>query len=194
MVRALLAGTKTQTRRAVKPRPEESPEGNLCGAWLSRPLGGLLLPKVSDIATHCPYGQAGDRLWVREAFSGPWCMEAQDGCAAVPPSKWGEGSRIWYWADGDPTYGDWTRPRPSIHMPRWASRILLEITAVRVERLQDISEVDARAEGIQELIDAGVGHDGSPIDTYRALWDGINGEGAWALNPWVWVVEFRRIA
>ena len=119
-------------------------------------------------------------------------MDASDGCKAVPPSKWGDCSRIWYWADGNPTEGDWTRPRPSIHMPRWASRILLEITAVRVERLQDISETDAEAEGIQEIVDAGVDHDGTPRDAYRALWEQINGAGSWSANPWVWVVEFKR--
>ena len=129
---------------------------------------------------------------MREAFSGPHCMDASDGCKAVPPSKWGDCSRIWYWADGNPTEGDWTRPRPSIHMPRWASRILLEITAVRVERLQDISETDAEAEGIQEIVDAGVDHDGTPRDAYRALWEQINGADSWSANPWVWVVEFKR--
>lgn len=192
MIRALLDGRKTKTRRAVKPQPEVSPEGNLCGAWLSRPLGGLLLPQIGDIVMHCPYGKPGDQLWVREAFSGPHCMDAGDGCKAVPPSKWGYCSRIWYWADGNPTEGDWTRPRPSIHMPRWASRILLEIVAVRVERLQDISETDAEAEGIQEIVDAGVDHDGTPRGAYRALWEQINGAGSWAANPWVWVVEFKR--
>ena len=119
-------------------------------------------------------------------------MDASDGCKAVPPSKWGDCSRIWYWADGNPTEGDWTRPRPSIHMPRWASRILLEIAAVRVERLQDISETDAEAEGIQEIVDAGVDHDGTPRDAYRALWGQINGADSWSANPWVWVVEFNR--
>ena len=201
MVRALLEGRKTQTRRAVKPQPEVSPEGNLCGAWLSRPLGGLLLPKVSDIVMHCPYGQAGDQLWVREAFSGPHCMDASDGCKAVPPSKWGDCSRIWYWADGNPTEGDWTRPRPSIHMPRWASRITLEIVSVRVERLQDISEEDAKAEGVIEgtgdfagCFSCGPALSGTTAqECYGRLWDIINGEGSWEKNPWVWVIEFRRI-
>ena len=202
MVRALLAGTKTQTRRAVKPQPEVSEQGNLCGEWLSRPLGGLLLPKVSDIAMHCPYGNPGDRLYVREAFSGPHCMDAAEGCAAVQPSKWGESSRIWYWADGNPNEGDWTRPRPGIHMPRWASRIILEVTAIRVERLQDISEVDARAEGAREcdpvsgreVLLAGPSQRGSFVLHYRDIWETINGAGSWDANPWVWVVEFRRTA
>ena len=205
MVRAILAGTKTQTRRVVKPVggddgfvlldhgngywPYRSDDGESSFHTVKR--GGK---EYLDETPHaCPYGQAGDQLWVREAFSGPHCMDASDGCKAVPPSKWGDCSRIWYWADGNPTEGDWTRPRPSIHMPRWASRILLEITAVRVERLQDISETDAEAEGIQEIVDAGVDHDGTPRDAYRALWEQINGADSWSANPWVWVIEFRRI-
>ena len=197
MVRALLAGTKTQTRRVVKPPrnrsafvlldhgkgwwPYQSDDGEseLCDDGMEHPYT-------------CPYGQPGDRLWVREAFSGPHCMDATDECVAVRPSKWGEGSRIWYWADGNPTHGDWTRPRPSIHMPRWASRILLEVTAVRVERLQDISEADARAEGCIEEEKPGFPIC-SPRNWYRILWEQINGPGSWDANPWVWVVEFKRV-
>ena len=185
MVRAILAGTKTQTRRAVKSTGMYAIDASIHGEEVAR-------RELAALATRCPYGQAGDQLWVREAFSGPHCMDSSAGCKAVPPSKWGDGSRIWYWADGNPTEGDWTRPRPSIHMPRWASRILLEITAVRVERLQDISETDAEAEGIQEIVDAGVDHDGTPRDAYRALWEQINGADSWSANPWVWVVEFNR--
>lgn len=143
---------------------------------------------------------------MREAFSGPHCMDASDGCKAVPPSKWGDCSRIWYWADGNPTEGDWTRPRPSIHMPRWASRILLEITAVRVERLQDISEADAQAEGVERVVagvgwrrycdpdseEVGVPPCGDARRSFRSLWKFINGDESWSANPWVWVVEFKR--
>lgn len=131
---------------------------------------------------------------MREAFSGPHCMDASDGCKAVPPSKWGDCSRIWYWADGNPTEGDWTRPRPSIHMPRWASRILLEITAVRVERLQDISEADCAKEGAPFSY-CGFAPEDAPDwrGWYRELWESINGAGSWTQNPWVWVVEFRRV-
>lgn len=204
MVRALLAGTKTQTRRVVK-LPADAKHVRYWAPPSGRSESGYADPGVnywtpdpggeteSNHLNPCPYGQPGDRLWVREAFSGPHCMDATDECVAVQPSKWGEGSRIWYWADGNPTHGDWTRPRPSIHMPRWASRILLEVTAVRVERLQDISEEDLAAEGIQELIDAGVDHDGTPRDTYCVLWESINGPGSWDANPWVWVVEFKRV-
>ena len=192
MVRALLAGTKTQTRRVVKPQPapDQQPRtviGSSGFVYVMDNAPLLSYPEVRRVRWDCPYGQPGDRLWMRESFSGPWCMEAQDGIAAAPPSKWGESSQIWYWADGEPTHGDWTRPRPSIHMPRWASRITLEITSVRVERLQDISEADAIAEGVYT-------DPASPAyDAYAQLWDEINGPGSWAANPWVWVLELRRI-
>ena len=158
MVRAILSHTKSQTRRAMKPQP---PADVLDFCTFHNPKGeGLahfgfdpLEQELQDWFAVCPYGQVGDRLWVRETFSGPWCMEAQDGIAAAPPSKWGESSEIWYWSDGEPPYGDWTRPRPSMFMPRWASRITLEVTDVRVERLQDISEADAKAEGCERLSD-----------------------------------------
>lgn len=187
MVRALLAGTKTQTRRIVKPRKDLS-------------FGCLLTP--SELAgevnngnfENCPYGEPGDRLWVRETG---W--ERPD----LTTRMIREGADTWprfaYDADGwgADDHADFKRwgfkRRPSIHMPRWASRILLEITGVRVERLQDISDDDLAAEGIQEVIDAGVDHDGWPRDAYRSLWESINGAGSWAANPWVWCVEFRRV-
>ena len=107
MVRAILDGRKTMTRRVVKLR---------YGADVVVTNGQVWKPARVDYAGYvdCPYGQVGDRLWVREAFSGPHCMDASDGCKAVPPSKWGDCSRIWYWADGNTTEGDWTRPRPSL--------------------------------------------------------------------------------
>lgn len=200
MVRALLAGTKTQTRRVVKPQPTGFVGGP--GVTLCDSSPAPLVP-MNDFAGTCgqeiicPYGQPGDRLWVRESFSGPWCMEAQDGIAAAPPSKWGESSQIWYWADGEPTHGDWTRPRPSIHMPRWASRITLEITSVRVERLQDIDISAAQAEGVSDtgslILDSAGNEQGGPIAEYAVLWEQINGPGSWDANPWVWAVEFRRM-
>ncbi|MDW3683895.1 hypothetical protein RA280_19535 [Cupriavidus sp. CV2] len=207
MVRAILDGRKTQTRQTMKPQPTAGLDG---WDW-SWPIPGKnVTPGTFDrwradaknplSPRYCPYGQPGDRLWVREAFSGPYCMEARPGCAAIPPSKWGRSSRIWYWADGDPSYGDWTKPRPSIHMPRWASRILLEITGVCVERLNDCSEADARAEGIAPELDGWTDYSNpscqmcvNPVDSYRTLWDSINGAGTWEANPWVWVVEFRCV-
>lgn len=200
MVRAILEGRKTMTRRVVKLR---------YGADVVVTNGQVWKPARVDYAGYvdCPYGQVGDRLWVREAFSGPHCMDASDGCKAVPPSKWGDCSRIWYWADGNPTEGDWTRPRPSIHMPRWASRILLEIVAVRVERLQDISEADAQAEGVERVVagvgwrrycdpdseEVGVPPCGDARRSFRSLWKFINGTESWNDNPWVWVIEFKKL-
>lgn len=199
MVRALLTGTKTQTRRVVKPPRNRSAfvlldHGNGWWPYQSDDGESELCDDGMEHPYTCPYGQPGDRLWVREAFSGPHCMDATDECVAVRPSKWGEGSRIWYWADGNPTHGDWTRPRPSIHMPRWASRILLEVTAIHVERLQDISAEDATAEGVDFA-----GHspeilrDYWPDERFSMLWETINGDGSWNSNPWVWVVEFKRV-
>lgn len=201
MVRAILEGRKTQTRRVVKP------------PVIVHSVTGECLANLDSTGPRrpCPYGQPGDRLWVRETFSGPWCMEAQNGTAAVPPSKWGESSRIWYWADGEPDHGEWTRPRPSIHMPRWASRILLEITRAGVERLQGISEDDAQSEGVSRGFrdsygDAPMSIDdmedprevGYPTgswarDNFRRLWESINGAGSWDANPLVWVIEFKQL-
>lgn len=202
MVRALLDGSKTQTRRVLKQATgpslsvgiEDEP-GVAELSWLSGDGPGHDVHETIR-KVPCPYGQPGDRLWVRENFSGPHCMEASEGCAAVPPGKWAQCSSIWYWADGEPGYGDWTRPRPSIHMPRWASRISLEIVGVRVERLQDISEADARAEGITLHPDHhDKPHDSiyGPVQTYRDLWESLNGPNSWAANPWVWVVEFKVV-
>jgi hypothetical protein len=182
MVRAILEGRKTQTRRVVKPRRDPD-----FGCELSP---GEIAGEIRDGHYEiCPYGQPGARLWVREAFSGPHCMDA------VPPSKWGRSSRIWYWADGNPQDGDWTKPKPSIHMPRWASRITLEITGVRVERLHQISEEDALAEGVHRF-DWQDDNGECPATTREAfarLWESINGAGGWAVNPFVWVVSFRRV-
>lgn len=175
MVRALLAGTKTQTRRVVNPSPMMV-EDHRCAPWDGNP--SALMLKLTDAGQRCPYGQPGDRLWVRETFALP-DRRANN----LPP--WA------YAAD----YAD--RPqhawKPSIHMPRAASRITLEITGIRVEQLQDISDDDLEQEGLQEVIDAGIDHDGFPRDAYRALWDSINGAGSWGANPWVWVVMFKRL-
>ena len=201
MVRALLDGSKTQTRRVLNQATgpslsvDCSETGQATLSWLFGDGPGH--PVMEQLKfVQCPYGQPGDQLWVRENFSGPHCMEKTADSPAFPPSQWPKESPIWYWADDEPTYGDWTRPRPSIHMPRWASRITLEITRVRVERLQDISEADAQTEGCETVCMTPTGDDnGSAIygpDGYAALWESINGAGAWAANPWVWVIEFKR--
>lgn len=134
--------------------------------------------------------QIGDRLWVREAFSYDRIDVDRDG--ALPP---------WYWADGNPDAGDWTRPKPSIHMPRWASRLTLHVTDVRVQRLQDISEADATAEGVERDSDGWRDYlmpktqcCGSALASFATLWDSLNAERApWDSNPWVVAVTFRPV-
>ncbi len=201
MVRALLAGTKTQTRRVVKPQfakeaaPVEMPATDPIGGWVVGGHSGIWWCDAAanpDEAMRCPYGQPGDRLWVREAFAGSIAYERH----GYPLKEWG--NKIWYIADGEPRSGQWTLPRPSIHMPRALSRITLEVTGVRVERLQDISEADAQAEGAPSA-DLASGrecifpHQGTYRWGFRLLWEQINGPGSWGANPWVWVVEFRRL-
>ena len=211
MVCAIRDGRKTQTRRVVMPQPEVSDAGNLTGEWLSRPLGGLLLPKPQDIVIHCPYGHPGDRLSVRETFFayGRWEMRYS---AKKGRDEWHfvdmtiECNHAYQYAADDPDVplaGDrggvlpgWWK-RPAIFMPRTASRITLEVTGVRVERLQQIDWEDAIADGIRDPRRAAWRVD--PVEgcvaKYRELWDSLNaarGYG-WHANPWVWVVEFRRI-
>jgi hypothetical protein len=174
MVRALLAGTKTQTRRAVKLQP------TFRNDHLATDLRALL--------DRCPYCQPGDRLWVREA----WAPEQYDANATTINEIDASVSRPAYRAtfDHEPVYV-W---KPSIHMPRALSRITLEVTDVRVERLQDICEADVWAEGcrVEMFPDAAKG--GTFKLRYRRLWESINGAGSWEANPWVWVVEFKRSA
>lgn len=156
MVRAVMEGRKTQTRRKMKTPPD----------CFENPLSVLFA---------CPYGQVGDRLWVRESFA--VC----------------EDNNIFYKADGkpDPWDGwDGVKWKPSIHMPRQASRITLEITGIRVERLNDISEADAIAEGCQC---AGVPASLTNRGAFAKLWESINGFDSWSVNPWVWVVEFKVV-
>ena len=141
----------------------------------------------------CPYGKVGDRLWVKETWA---ARPDQD---HLPPSQCDD-TGLWWKASLNGTetgyaacHGKW---RPSIFMPRWASRILLEITAIRVERLQDISDADAKAEGVSfgNITDQVTGEiDCDAVEAYRYLWEKINGAGSWDDNPWVWVVEFKRI-
>lgn len=202
MVRALLDGSKTQTRRIVKPQPANDPKKH----HLIRPYNTSIGQWNWVLAStghgcgdpfDCPYGQPGDRLWVRETFSDIY------GAGGDEVRRKQE---VMYRADGemDPYVigGRWT---PSIQMPRWASRILLEIVSVRVELLQDISEGDARAEGITphevrqfamfgaSAEERAAMHRRAAINPYRDLWESINGIGSWSANPWVWVVEFKRV-
>jgi hypothetical protein len=188
MVCAILEGRKTQTRRVVKvPRWALAGQMECDGCEPNWPMAEDCYGDRQKI--DCPYGQPGDRLWVRETF------------CEFDPNKHGIlgiHEKYAYRAETTPEgeeirkgYGySW---RPSIFMPRWASRITLEVTAVRVERVQDISPEDALAEGDVEAL-TNPRHKETSIDWYHNLWDSINGAGSWASNPWVWVVEFRRIA
>lgn len=179
MVRAILNGRKTQTRRVVKPQPTNLAGPNFDGLW-----SDTIAPVVRYFA--CPYGAQGNRLWVRETWG--WSS-----FASMPPSK--EYPQFLCYRTGDITENEHvTRWRPSIHMPRWASRITLEVKAVRVERLQAISESDAQVEGVEASTQVEM-KDGSPCYStpYQILWEQINGVGSWEQNPWVWVVEFTRL-
>lgn len=220
MVRAILDGRKTQTRRIVKPQPDMTLKGE--PYWN---VGGLRTSWIGRTEPHwgnnplmCKYGSVGDRLWVRETWArvnsecGPGFAYKADSEFIQPefdgkdfgagPSfnyeKYPGNYCMWYTdlvggADASEGYR-WT---PSIHMPRWASRITLEIIGMRVERAHQITNADVLAEGISQ----------SRIDKWRKwlhpndvhghafgeLWDCINGKGSWSENPWVWVVEFKKV-
>ena len=206
MVRAILDGRKTQTRRIVKPQPPanvtrvtmvpNTASGKATMVWCQDgpidPLNGWNYKERHPNGWQCPYGMLGDRLWVRES----WHQRGKF-VFALPDSdkrSWLGTREIAYSADAKRPGHDW-RSRPSIHMPRWASRITLEITSVRVERLQDISEEDAKAEGapfeLGELERLILGAKAKYRSGFCRLWESINGPGSWASNPWVWVVEFK---
>ncbi|EJD6640751.1 hypothetical protein NPI44_004359 [Citrobacter freundii] len=176
MVRALLDGRKTQTRRPIKWKQTRFTE-------IGEREDGSKWPWSEDVEHACdfwhpcPFGAVGDRIWVRETFCAVPDHEEPAGCSA-----------LLYAADGNGPYGKWT---PSIHMPRWASRILLEITSVRVERLHDMNETDSLAEGIQfspyPLVS---------LNEFALLWESIynvDPSKSWKANPWVWVIEFKHV-
>lgn len=172
LVRAILDGTKTQTRRVIKPE------------W-SRCLDLEDPEDVVKALARCPYGVAGDELWVRETWAqGNLLSDGAPSC------------RIAYRATM--TCGGWGKWRPSIFMPRWASRIQLSVTDHRIERLQDISDLDVKAEGVDcagKSIDRTNLTRARGYDDFRPLWDSINAKRGfgWADNPWVWVVEFTHL-
>lgn len=203
MVRAILDGRKTQTRRIMKPQPTYdgfwwSHKGYSCGGEKQFRDG---LPLFAG----CPYGAVGDRLWVREACcSDGWSVHylADNDHREFGETRYDDVIKLHHYSGG------FSRQVPSIHMPRWASRITLEITGVRVERLNEISESDAIAEGIEskpqpygkELDWKYYGWleklnqwSTCPIRSYESLWNSINGPESWAANPFVWVIEFKRI-
>jgi hypothetical protein len=210
MVRATLAGLKTQTRRIVKPQPTL---GMI--PYVEDKTGILHCRAASGLDHHawdwlwCPYGKPGDRLWVRETW-----RSASKEHPRVRIEYKADGSS---WGNADTEDGpdqkvlpSTARPfskdhwKPSIHIPRWACRITLEVVSVRVERLQDISEADAEAEGVietdehramasrEQLADRSLSYAPSVV-AYRELWESINGAGSWAKNPWAWVITFKRL-
>lgn len=234
MVRAILDGTKTQTRRVVKlPTASEVEHG---GTYFRTGAPDKELFREtrsrSEHLVRCPFGVPGDRLWVREAHR-EWCPEESpwmvryraDGALRVTTCDWDEGPHYLSPTEAGCASEETARWRPSIHMPRWASRITLEVTGVRVERLQEITEEDAKAEGVGVAQRATLPDDSRlcrhcglsraehlgqarvcpqsygeiySTNNYRGgfawLWDEINGKRhPWESNPWVWVVEFRRI-
>lgn len=198
MVRAVLDGDKTQTRRIVEDQADMEFDANdptYGPYWLSYATEA----DGEDATVCCPYGKPGDRQWVQEAWR---VSSAHD---YLPPSQLPKGLTVEYLADGPGMLDGKTRP--SIHMPRWASRITLKVTGVSVMRLQDISEADALAEGIAELpLQAGQPgawwsadptqpalHGRTPVDAFRLLWQSIYGQNSWSDNPRVWAISFQLI-
>lgn len=203
MVRAILDGSKTQTRRVIQPFAPQ-------GSWTYTPgvVDWCDLPDIERLAaatgmlqvhwhrTRCQFGTPGDRLWVRETW---------DWRPLGPPEE--HRARLCYGCDGEQrdflAPADWNPSlrrgwRPSIFMPRWASRITLEVTEVRVERVQEITRADALAEGVESACreELMVTHM-TPVMAFRGRWDALNAKRpgcSWANNPWVWAITFRRIA
>ena len=220
MVRAILAGTKTQTRRVARTRRIHATGGTLDETYMPMGRGRcIVLGKDGtwpvDALSLCPYGRPGDRLWVRET----WYCDHMDCINKIPKdrSAHADDSPLLYRADGecceqipecDHSGGHGAQWRPSIHMPRWASRITLEITGVRVERLQAISEADAKAEGAQgdgewlKNLSHRKGADAvrsvptrlqSARGDFADVWARLHGAESWGKNPWVWVMTFKRL-
>lgn len=207
MVRAILAGEKTQTRRVLKMTAAGclAAQGKLPVSY-HRADGTMQHAFADDSGHHAwigkNYAEVGDRLWVRET----WRSETNGG------ANGDDSVEVRYAADGvvrrfehRDVGAAWVEPRaclrgvnaPGIHMPRWASRITLEVTGVRVERLQGIAEQDAVAEGVRAVHEPTSnvqnGYTIPARDKFADLWSSINGAESWEANPWVWVVEFRRV-
>ncbi|EBB5941623.1 hypothetical protein CMR97_24295 [Salmonella enterica] len=209
MVRAILDGKKTQTRRIMAIQPEHSELGlrrvidskngrdNGKYFWSQSDARGL---KMRSKVFGCPYGEVGDRIWVRETWQvihdhidESSHVEYRTYAPSIPKEK----DRYWHTVYAE-HFGDESREdrgfpwRPAIHMPRWASRITLEITDVRVERLRGLSEEDAKSEGIIPSA-GGVLPGWEYRINFRDLWMDIYGTDNWEANPWVWVIEFKRV-
>ncbi|HHI0063359.1 TPA: hypothetical protein ACP4Z7_000643 [Escherichia coli] len=204
MVRAILDGRKTQTRRPIKWKQTRFTE-------IGEREDGSKWPWSED-AEHacdfwhpCPFGAVGDRIWVREAYRFPASLDdvsptgvGEMAVATGYRKPWaptfyeftGTFSDGWKGFETPPKVSDAGKLRPSIHMPRWASRILLEITDVRVERLKSISDRDALREGCSA---ADMKSGDCVADVFARLWASIYGAESWNANPWVWVIEFKRV-
>ncbi len=197
MVQAILAGRKTQTRREVKAINHDSFEAftaaDPSGFW------GFDAKNDPVLCVHSPYGEVGDRLWVRDTAKatateeGIDCIHymADDHCRSIMVSEYGPWRKMRAYGGGR------ARAVPSIHMPRWASRITLEITGLRIERLNAITPDDAKAEGVECCEHFQKAKRGHPLNAHWVgfawLWKSINGEQSWLANPWVWVVEFKVV-
>jgi len=220
MIRAILDGRKTVTRRIVKPQPPtveavhaRSGSGY---SWITpdrerihhhRPAGPVWAVRElmgCEPQLLCPYGQPGDRLWVKERWRPSVAHSHGAGecdCGDVNVEYRADGEVRFFRDDSIPF--EWTMPKAAargdvtpLFMPRWASRITLEVTGVRVERLQDISEDQAKAEGVEPINEPNElrwPHYAPHGVAFAALWEQINGAGSWDANPWVWAVEFKRI-
>lgn len=212
MIRAILAGTKTQTRRVMKPQPDSDAIITVGEIGTSRGAAYIRYPMEGGhtLRVPCPYGEPESSLWVRETCRADELASGLDGVRYLADDAFREIENTedasdkwmdlrWYGNRASPVAP--VKTVPAIHMPRWASRITLEITGIRVERLQVISEADAKSEGCGQVgVDTGmVSVSSAPIEigsyiaAYCDLWESINGPGSWDANPWVWVVEFRRV-
>jgi hypothetical protein len=196
IVRAILEGRKTVTRRVVEPQPEvdlvELPDTYEPEGWFKPGHSGRWSEEGAegDRIWRCPYGVPGDRLWVRERWQMGHYMGGDEPATSYtllrPTGSTDRDGRVFYAADGNPNVPRW---RPSIYMPRWASRLTLEVTDVGVERVRDITEADALAEGCP----GNLFPEETPLAEFRRLWGAINGPRGfgWDANPWVWVVRFK---
>lgn len=205
MVHAILEGRKTQTRRMLNPQPGKletfgqnedgsfSVESDFLG-----PSGDMSDVMQWEKKIKPPFGSIGDRLWVKETFGStvwdhPLCKDGRKPKKGDPIIYRADPASNYQWGSGKNSQGDFVW-RPSLFMPRWASRITLEIVGIRAERLHEISVEDSIAEGVGEFGEY-VGYEGltTPQNAYRFLWESINGQGSWEKNPWVWVIEFKRL-
>lgn len=203
LVRAILEGRKTQTRRILKPQPAPNHPHDGGTKWiiergLHTPVGSVGHLSVREkMGLCCPMGKPGDRIYVRET----WCQQGDDDGFLIDNAYWYRATDPDVMDSEDMEKSPW---RPSIHMPKWAARIWLEITGVRVERLQSISRADAIAEGIKffnndhecgaknYLDKTDMDYSLCPSDSFETLWKSTGGD--WAANPWVWVIDFKTIS